>query len=199
MAKQKMTQQEKDAYDMMKKLIDKPVKLKKSDFYPGALIMYAYDAQDKSRAYDGRPLCFVLGRSGKYTLGLNLHWMPKKLREKVMDGVLRRNKANVKKGRRLTLNYRMVKALVKGLGPVVRLYINKRISPKGVVVPSYQYYKVIDLKSEHFIGISSKAAWAVAIAGHKANKRAKAAAKKQRAQDAKRAQARLNKAKKDKK
>ena len=173
MAKRNMTPAEKDAYDMMKKLIDKPTKLKKSDFYPGALIQFVYDAKDKSKAYDGRPLCFVLGRSSKYTLGLNLHWMPRKFREKVMDGVLKQNKANVKKGRKLTLNYKMIKALVKGLGPVVRLYINKRISPKGVVIPSYQYYKVIDLKSEHFIGISSKAAWAAAIASYKANKRAK--------------------------
>lgn len=196
MAKQKMTQEEKDAYNMMKKLIDKPVKLKKSDFYPGALIMYAYSAQDKSQAYDERPLCLVLGRAGKHTLGLNFHWMPKKLREKVMDGIMKQNKSNIKKGKRLTVNYQTVKALVKGLGPVVRLYINKRISPKGVVVPSYQYYKVINLKSEHFIGISSKAAWAAAIAGQKANKRKKAAAKKQRAIDAKKAQARLNRANK---
>lgn len=199
MAKKKMTQAEKDAYDMMKKLIDKPVKLKRKDFYPGALIMFAYDAQDKTRAYDGRPLCLVLGRAGKHTLGLNFHWMPAKLREKVMDGIMRQNKSNIKKGRPLTINYQTIKGLVAGLGPVVRLYINSRISPKGVVVPSYQYYKVINLRAEHFIGVSAKAAWATAIAGHKANKAKKAAAKKQRAKDVKQAQARLNKAKKDKK
>ena len=196
MAKRKMTKEEKDSYDAFKKMIDKPEKLKKSDFYPGALIMYAYDAQDKSKAYDGRPLCLVLGRAGKHTLGINFHWMPAKLREKVMDGIMKQNKTNIKKGLKLTVNYQTVKALVKGLGPVVRLYINERISPKGVVVPSYQYYKAINLRSEHFIGISAKAAWAAAIAGHAANKRQKAAAKKQRAIDAKNAQARLNRTKK---
>jgi len=193
MAKKKLTQAEKDAYDTFKKLLDKPRKLKSKDFYPGALIMYVYDAQDKTQAFDQRPLGLILGHSKKYTLALNFNWCPPKLREKIMDGIMKQNKANIKKNRPLTVNYNTVKALVKGLGPVVRLYINSRISPKGVVVPSYQYYKVINLRSEHFIGMSANAAWKAAIASHKANKRKKKALKKQAKIDAKTAQARLNK------
>jgi hypothetical protein len=193
MAKKPMTQAEKDSYDMFKKLLNKPSKLKKSDFTPGSLLMFAYNAKDKYSAYDGRPLCLVLRRSKGYTLGINFNWMPPKMREKVLDGIIKQNKSNIKKGLPITVNYSMVKKLIKGLGPVIRLYINKRISPKGVVVPSYQYYKVINLRSEHFIGISSKAAWAAAIAGKKAKKKAKIAAAKQRKIDAANAQARINK------
>jgi len=195
----KMTQAEKDAYNSFKKLMAKPTKLKSSDFYPGALIMYVYDAMDKSQAYDNRPLGLILGRSKKYTLALNFNWCPPKLREKILDGIMKQNKANIKANRPLRVNYQTVKKLVKGLGPVVRLYINKRISPKGVVVPSYQYYKIVNLRSEHFIGISSKAAWAFAIAGQKAKKKAAAAAKKQRKIDAANAQRRLDRANKGKK
>jgi len=191
----KMTQEEKDAYDMFKKLLDKPRRLKGSDFVPGALIMFAYNAKDKNSAYDGRPLCLVLRHSKKYTLGLNWHWMPPKLREKVMDGIMKQNKKNIKKGLPITVNYQMIKRLIRGLGPVVRLYINKRISPKGVVVPSYQYYKVIHLRGEHFIGISSKTAWAAAVANAKARKKAKIAAAKQRKKDQATAQKRLDKRK----
>jgi hypothetical protein len=199
MAKKKMTQAEKDAYDMFKKLLDKPTKLKNSDFTPGSLLMFAYDAKDKFSAYDGRPLCLVLRHSKAYTLGLNFNWMPPKMREKVLDGIMKQNKKNIKKGLPITVSYSTVKRLIKGLGPVIRLYINKRISPKGVVVPGYQYYKVTNLRSEHFIGISAKSAWAAAIANKKAKKKAKIAAAKQRKKDAITAQKRINKKKGDKK
>jgi len=199
MAKTKMTQAEKDAYDMFKKLLDKPIKLKSTNFVPGSLLMFAYDAKDKFSAYDGRPLCLVLRQSKAYTLGLNFNWMPPKMREKVLDGIMKQNKNNIKKGKPITVSYSTIKKLIKGLGPVVRLYINKRISPKGVVVPSYQYYKVTNLRSEHFIGISAKSAWAAAIAGKKAKKKAKITAAKQRKKDAVIAQKRLDKEKRGKK
>jgi len=163
----KLTDLEKDAYEVFKKLLDKPKKLKSSDFYPGNIIMYVYDAKDKTKAYDNRPLGLILGRSKKYTLSLNFNWCPPKLREKILDGVMKQNKSNIKKNKPLLVNYQTVKKLVRGLGPVVRLYINKRISPKGVVVPSYQYYKVVNLRSEHFIGISAEQAWAFALKEHK--------------------------------
>jgi len=192
----KMTQAEKDAYDVMKKHIDKPSRLKKSDFIPGKMVMFAYNAKDKTAAYDANPLIIVLRRSSKYTLGLNWHWMPPKMREKVLDGIMKQNKQNIKRGLPLTLNYSMVKRLIKGLGPVVRLYINKRISSKGVVIPSYQYYKIVNLRSEHFIGISAKGAWAQAIANKKLKKKAKIAAAIQRKKDQATAQKRLDKKKK---
>jgi hypothetical protein len=199
MAKQKMTQAEKDAYDSFKKLLQKPQKLKNKDFYPGALIMYVYDAKDQTKTFDQRPLGLILGHSKKYTLALNFNWCPPKLREKIMDGIMKQNKANIKKNRPLTVNYNTVKKLVQGLGPVVRLYLNNRISPKGIVVPSYQYYKVIHLRSEHFIGMSANAAWRMAIASHKANKKKKAQLKKaQKAAakiNAKKAQSRIDKKK----
>ena len=188
----KMTKEEKDSYNMFKKLVQKPKKLTPSDFVPGAIIMYVYDAKDKTKAYDGRPLSLILGRSSTHTLGLNFNWCPPKLREKILDGLMKRNKSNIKKGKPIVANYQMVKSLVRGLGPVIRLYINKRISPKGVVLPSYQYYKVITLRSEHFIGISAKSAWALAIAGYKAKKAKKKQQKQQRKKDATRAQARVN-------
>jgi len=193
MAKKKLTPAEQSAYETFKKLLRKPKKLKNSDFYPGAFILFVYDAKDKTKAYDGRPLGMILGRSKKYTLALNFHWIPPKLREKIMDKILKMNKKNIKKNLPIVLNYQMIKGIIKGLGPVVRLYINKRISPKGVIIPSYEYYKVIHLRAEHFIGISSQQAWNAAMAQYKRHKAAKKAAKKQRKIDAAKAQARLNK------
>ncbi len=166
----KMTQEEKDAYSMMKKLIDKPQKLKKTDFKPGKILMYAYKAKFDKNPYDRTPMVMVLGRSKKYTLGWSINWTPPKMREKVLDYIMKKNKKNINKGKDIEIDYQTIKKIVKGLGPVIRLYINNRISPKGVSVPSYQYYKVTNLRAENFIGISANEAWA----------RAKIAKKKKR-------------------
>jgi hypothetical protein len=158
----KLTDNEKDAHKMMKDLIAKPKKLKASDFKPGKMILYTYRALYDKNPYDMSPVVIVLGRSKKYTLGLNWNWCPPKAREKVMDFIMSKNKKNISKGKELELDYKMIKSIIKGLGPIVRLYLNNRISPKGVSVPSYQYYKAIHLRAENFIGISSKDAWALA-------------------------------------
>jgi hypothetical protein len=155
-------QNEKDAYIMMKDLISKPKKLKSSDFKPGKMVLYSYSPKFDKNPYDMSPLIIVLGRSRKYTLGLNWNWCPPKAREKIMDFIMKKNKKNISKGNELELDYEMVKSIIKGLGPIVRLYLNNRISPKGVPVPSYQYYKAIHLRAENFIGISAKKAWAIA-------------------------------------
>lgn len=148
---------------MMKDLIAKPTKLSGKDFKPGKMVLYTYRAKYDMNPYDMSPLIIVLGRSKKYTLGLAWNWCPPKMREKIMDYIMKKNKKNIKKGKEIELDYQMIKNLVKGAGPIVRLYLNNRISPKGVAVPSYQYYKAIHLRAENFIGISAKEAWALAV------------------------------------
>jgi hypothetical protein len=165
----KLSDKEKDAHKMMKELLRKPIKLKGANFKPGRMILFTYRAKFNKNPYDMSPMIIVLGRSKKYTLGLNWNWCPPKARVKVMDFIMKKNQKNMDKGKEIELDYAMVKSIIKGLGPIVRLYLNNRISPKGVPIPSYQYYKAIDLRSENFIGISSKEAWKVA----KANKKKK--------------------------
>jgi len=162
----KLTDKEKEAHIMMKKLLKKPKTLKASDFKPGNMILYTYRPKYKENPYDMSPMCMVLSRSRKYTLGLNMNWCPPKLRKGLMDYIMRKNKTNIRKGLPLELSYDMVKTVIKGLGPIVRLYINRRISPKGVVVPQNQYYKIIDLRAENFIGISAEKAWNLAVKEH---------------------------------
>lgn len=169
----KLSDKEKDAHKMMKDLIDKPVKLGASDFKPGKIILYTYRAKNQDNPYDMSPMNMILGRSNKYTLCWAINWTPPKVREKVLDYIMKMNKRNIKKGREIEIDYKTIKKIVKGLGPVIRLYLNNRISPKGVVVPSYQYYKVIDLRAENFIGISSDDAWRMAKAKHKKKRKKK--------------------------
>ena len=166
----KLSQSEKDVHLMMKELIRKPKKLTAGDFKPGKIVLFSYRAKFDKNPYDLSPMIIVLGRSKKYTLGLAWNWCPPKAREKVMDFIMKKNRKNMDKGKEIELDYKMVKAIVKGLGPIVRLYLNNRISPKGVSVPSYQYYKAINLRAENFIGISAQDAWKLAVKNKKKKK-----------------------------
>lgn len=166
----KLTDAEKEANVMMKNLIRKPTKFKGKDFKPGKILLYTYRAKYDKNPYDMSPMIMVLGRSKKYTLGWSINWTPPKMREKVLDYIMKKNRKNIDKGKDIEIDYKTIKKIVKGLGPVIRLYLNNRISPKGVVVPSYQYYKVTNLRAENFIGISSEEAWKLAVKKKKKKK-----------------------------
>lgn len=169
----KLTDKEKDAHLMMKNLLKKPIKLKPSDFKPGAIILYTYRAKNTNNPYDMSPMNMILGRSGKFTLCWAINWTPPKMREKVLDYIMKKNKRNLEKGKPLVVDYTTIKKIIKGLGPVIRLYLNNRISPKGVIVSPYQYYKVTSIRAENFIGISADDAWKMALANKKNKKKRK--------------------------
>jgi len=169
----RLTDTEKDAHIRMKELIKRPTKLKASDFKPGNMILFTYNAKYKDNPYDASPMILTLGRSRKYSLGLNLNWTPLIYRKKIIDFIMSKNRKNIKKGYPLEMSYKMVKTIIKGLGPVIRLYLNNRISTKGVIVPQTEFYKIINTRSESFIGISADEAWKMAKSGKFKRKRKK--------------------------
>lgn len=151
---------EKDAFETFKSLARNPKRLKPKYFKVGNMLFYSYRAKHP-QPYDKTPLTIILGRSRKYTLGINVHWTPPRLRKKLLEFLMSRlRKVNneyffdlTKKDLRLITHY---------FGRVIRKYINTRISRKGVIVPKEIYYKVIYLRSETFIGISAEEAWSYA-------------------------------------
>ena len=168
--KKKLSQAESEAFDLVKKFVKKPKTLKPFDFQPGQIIMYSYNAKDKKSPYDATPMAMILGRNKKHTLALNWHWIPPSVRKNLMKIILRRNKQNIKNNKPLDFSYQgLLKLLVKTGAPALRKYINKRISIKGVVIPHEYYLKVVELRGEHFMGISSSDAWKMSVT--KINKR----------------------------
>ena len=165
----KFTDAEKDAYVMMKELIKKPTNLSAKDFTPGQMVLCAYVAKYDKNPYDATPLILVLKRSRTYTLGLNFHWIPRNIRKVFVDYIYKNNRKNIQQNLPLTLDYKLIKNLLIKFGaPALRLYINRRFSPKGVIIPQTQFYKAVNLKAESFIGISAEQAWALAKSKMKA-------------------------------
>jgi hypothetical protein len=155
-----------DSLKMFRTLVKKNVKsLKDDDFTTGNLVSFSYIAKDKQKVWDKTPLIFVLWRTKGYTLGLNFHWFPKKVRYIILDFILKKNKKNIKDGKPIKITYKEIKPiLVKlKLKAIVRLYINKRISKKGILIPQEYMRKAIDLPAENFIGMSADKAYSLMV------------------------------------
>jgi hypothetical protein len=138
----------------IKSLLDETIRLDSRHFAEGNLIFCNYSAKDTSVPFDKTPLMLVLRRGPSHTLGLNFHWLPYSMRLNLIKYILKINENNIRRGRPLEFNYKMLKPMLKGMGyaPVIRLYINKRISKKGVVIPPDRLLEVARLRTETITG-----------------------------------------------
>jgi hypothetical protein len=140
------------SFQKVKELLKTKTKLTKKNFVPGSLLMYFYDAKDKKQTYDRTPLVLILKNGPRHTLGLNFHWLPIKMRLKLIQAIFRLNKDNIAKQKPLEFRYIILKPMLKKLGyaPCIRLYINSRISSNGAIVPPERLVEIASLKSETF-------------------------------------------------
>lgn len=136
----------------VKELLKERRRMKARDIVPGNLIFTFYNAKDKKQTYDRTPLILVLKRNGNHTLGLNFHWIPLSMRLNLIKQIIMMNSKEIKNGEPLRFSYEQLRPMLKSLGyaPCIRLYINKRISGTGVVIPPERLMEVARLKTETF-------------------------------------------------
>lgn len=141
----------------IQQLYKSAVKLKPNYLAPGNLLVYKYDAKDKSVVYDRRPMVLILAVSNQYMLGLNFHWIPFAMRMYLVKYIYRHNKG---KGG-IDFSYRKLKPMMKKLGyaPCIRLYIRRRMSKKCVPIPLDRIVEVAQLNMAMFTGIPEKTLW----------------------------------------
>lgn len=162
--RKKLTKEEKESFGLVKDMVKRPKTLQPQDFQAGQIIMYSYKAKFDQNPYDRTPMAMILVRGRKHTLALNWNWIPPKVRISMMKMIMKSNKKNIEQGRPLDFTYKGIRKQLMRIGaPALRRYINSRISPKGVIIPHEYYNKVVHLRSEHFIGISSEQAWKMGI------------------------------------
>ena len=151
-AKKTVSMTVKQSIEYIKKLFKIKTTLTNKDFKPGTILTFNYNAKDKTQTYDKTPLVLVLRRNNIHTLAINFHWAPTSMRVFLVNIILEKNKKNIEKGLPLDFSYKELKPLLKRIGfaPVIRLYINSRISSKGVVIPSSDLMHAARLKSETF-------------------------------------------------
>lgn len=142
----------KDSVEAVKELLKKRRRLEGKDLKPGHLIFTYYDAKYKENTYDKTPLVLILRRNATHTLGLNFHWIPYSMRINLVKFIIEQNAANIRQRKPLKFSYQQLKPMLKSLGyaPCIRLYINGRFAPTGVVLPSHKLMEVARLKAETF-------------------------------------------------
>lgn len=142
----------KDSVEAVKALLKRKRKLEGKDLKPGHLIFTYYDAKYKENTYDKTPLVLILRRNASHTLGLNFHWIPFSMRVNLVKYIIEKNAANIRQRKPLKFSYAELKPMLKSLGyaPCIRLYINNRFAPTGVVIPSHQLMEIARLKAETF-------------------------------------------------
>ncbi len=140
--------------EKVKKLLKEKRKLNETDFMPGNLLFYRYNAKDKTQTYDKTPLVLILRRGRTHTLALNFNWVPYRMRLNLIKHILFKNERNIRNNKPLQFDYQDLKPMLKGLGyaPLIRLYINKRISSSGVVLPPERMLEAARLRAETFTG-----------------------------------------------
>jgi hypothetical protein len=144
----------KQSMDLMKKLIKtNKTRFTLKHFKPGSILSIGYNAKDKTQTFDSTPLIFVLQRGRSHTLAINFHWAPIPLRIILVKQILKENRNNIKNRLPLQFDYQKLKPFLKkvGFAPIIRLYINKRISSSGVVIPDEHILNAAKLKTETFV------------------------------------------------
>lgn len=142
----------KDSIKAAKELIKERKRLSSKDLIPGNLIFGYYSAKDKTQTYDKTPLMLILRRNKTHTLAINFHWIPLSMRLNLIRSIIMMNEKEIKRGSPLTFSYQKLRPMLKSLGyaPCIRLYINKRMSNNGVVIPPERLTEVARLKTETF-------------------------------------------------
>jgi len=137
----------KQSMDLMKKLIKtNKTNFTLKHFKPGSILSIGYNAKDKTQKK-------ILKRGRTHTLAINFHWAPIPLRIILVKEILKLNYQNIKKKLPLEFDYQLLKPFLKKIGfaPIIRLYINNRISRSGVVIPDEHILNAAKLKTETFV------------------------------------------------
>lgn len=126
------------------------------DLMVGNLVFTSYNAKDKDKVWDKRPMFLILSRSRGYTLGLNFHWLPVRMRIVLLKYIVALNKKK-RKDEIFSIDYKDLKPFLKkhGYFPCIRLYINKRLGRNCVNIPHEKFPVCSVLETAVFSGVSS--------------------------------------------
>jgi|TARA_B100000470_G_scaffold40208_2_gene29188 hypothetical protein len=131
----------------------------------GEMVMYTYDPKLKATLpyYDTFPLTIVVGPAKDGFYGINLHYLPPKVRAIFLDhlnDVATNQKFNDMTKFRITYNLLKATKNYKYFKPCFKHYLTKKVSSKIMKVPSAEWSIAIFLQTASFKKASEGAIWA---------------------------------------
>lgn len=146
----------------------------------GKMYTYRYDPKYAKQLdfYDNQPIMLCLGhletKSGYNTFGLNLSYIPPKLRVQILDTIIRvfrtrvinRNADKINRGKtnnlaKLPLSYDICKKILRGSGFefAIRSYIYGRIETEPMIISYEEWYHPAQFPSHYIKKLNVKAVY----------------------------------------
>ena len=130
----------------------------------GRMFMYFYDPKGKDTLpyYDRFPLIIMVGPAPGGFYGLNLHYLPLRLRAIFFDELLEHtNNDKFDSSTRIKLTYELLRAASKmrAFKPCYKRYLYKHIVSKTVEVPPSEWETALFLPSDDFVKVDKRKAW----------------------------------------
>jgi hypothetical protein len=136
-----------------------------NNIIPGKMYMFFYDPKTKKELpyYDRFPLVFPFSYTEDGFIGLNMHYLPHKLRFTLMDRLLMfKNNDKFDESTKLRYSWAAINGLSKFAiaKPCVKRYIKGHLRSPLMNVSSNDWATAMMLPVERFVGASNAAVWA---------------------------------------
>jgi hypothetical protein len=136
-----------------------------NNIVPGKLYMYFYDPKTKDDLpyYDKFPLVFPFRKTEDGFIGLNMHYLPHKLRFILMDRLLQfKNNDKFDATTKLRYSWQLIDGVSKFAlaKPCVKRYLKDHLRSPLVNVTADDWATAMMLPVERFVGASTSRIWA---------------------------------------
>lgn len=136
----------------------------KAQIMPGNLYMFLYDAKNKDTLeyWDKFPLVFPFKSVQGGFLGLNMHYLPYKLRATLMDRLLQfKNNDKFDETTKLRYSWGLINGVSKFrmAEPCVKHYLKEHVKSPFVKVDAADWSTAMMLPVESFVGATKQKVW----------------------------------------
>ena len=130
----------------------------------GGMYFFFYDPKTKAKLpyYDRFPLIFKVGQSRGSFDGINMHYLPYRLRARLMDALYETsNNKRYDESTRLKLNYNVLKAATKykEFKPTYKKYLTSQVRSRFIEINASEWDIALFLPVERFEKASKNTVW----------------------------------------
>jgi len=130
----------------------------------GRMVMYYYDPKTKDQLpyFDRFPLVIPISFHRNGWTGLNLHYLPHRLRADLLDALYEiYNNKHLDESRRLNISYRTLQNTmrIRFYQPTIKRYLTNHLRSKIYVVDPQEWDLTLLLPTERFVGKSKQGVW----------------------------------------
>jgi len=131
----------------------------------GSMMMFFYDPKHRKTLpyYDAFPLAIMVDRAPGGFYGLNMHYLPPKLRAVLFDNLLETtNNKRYDETTKFNINYQKLKSIskLKAFRPCFKHYLTSQVDSKIALVQPTEWEIAVFLPTQQFMKANQRTVWA---------------------------------------